>query len=61
VLGGLALQGVGITTGDLDIFKEWHMTRAPVLLVGMDVLGLFDTLIIDYRRRELQVRFASGS
>ncbi len=59
VLGGLALQGVGITTGDLDIFKEWHMTRTPVLLIGMDVLGLFDTLIIDYRRKELQVRFAS--
>jgi len=61
VLGGLALQGVGITTGDLDIFKEWHMTRKPVLLIGMDVLGLFDTLIIDYRRKELQVRFAGDS
>ena len=60
VLGGLALQGVGVTTGDLDIFKEWRMTRTPVLLVGMDVLGLFDTLIIDYRRKELQVRFATG-
>ena len=61
VLGGIALQGVGVTTGDLEIFKEWHMTKTPVLLVGMDVLGLFDTLIIDYRRKELQVRFATGS
>jgi hypothetical protein len=61
VLGGLALQGVGITTGDLEIFKEWHMTRTPVLLIGMDVLGLFDTLIIDYRRKELQARFAGDS
>ncbi|HET7063061.1 MAG TPA: retropepsin-like aspartic protease [Rudaea sp.] len=61
VLGGLGLQGVSVTTGDLEIFKEWHMTRTPVLLVGMDVLGLFDTLIIDYRRKELQVRFARDS
>jgi len=61
VLGGLGLQVVGVTTGDLEIFKEWHMTRLPVLLVGMDVLGLFDTLIIDYRRKELQVRFAGNS
>jgi len=61
VLGGLALQGVGVTTGDLEIFKEWRMTKTPVLLIGMDVLGLFDTLIIDYRRKELQARFASGS
>jgi hypothetical protein len=26
------------------------------MLIGMDVLGLVDTLIIDYRRKELQVR-----
>lgn len=56
-IGGLALQNVRITTGDMEIFKEWKMTKTPVLLVGMDVLGLFDTLIIDYRRRELQARF----
>lgn len=56
-LGGLALQNARITTGDMEIFKEWRMTRTPVLLIGMDVLGLFDTLVIDYRRRELQARF----
>jgi hypothetical protein len=28
------------------------------MLIGMDVLGLLDTLIIDYRRRELQVKLA---
>jgi hypothetical protein len=56
-IGGLALQNARITTGDMEIFKEWRMTRTPVLLIGMDVLGLFDTLIIDYRRRELQARF----
>ena len=27
-----------------------------MLMIGMDVLGLLDTLIIDYRRRELQLR-----
>jgi hypothetical protein len=26
------------------------------MLIGMDALGLLDTLIIDYRRRELQIR-----
>ena len=26
------------------------------MLIGMDVLGLLDTLIIDYRRKELQVK-----
>jgi hypothetical protein len=26
------------------------------LIIGMDVLGLLDTLILDYKRRELQLR-----
>jgi hypothetical protein len=30
------------------------------MLIGMDVLGLLDTLIIDYRRKELQVKLRRG-
>jgi hypothetical protein len=29
-------------------------------LIGMDTLGLLDTLIIDYRRHELQLRMHAG-
>jgi hypothetical protein len=32
------------------------LTQEPALLIGMDTLGLLDALIIDYRRRELQLR-----
>ena len=60
-LGRVMLENVRVTAGDMDIFKEWHMTKEPALLVGMDVLGMFDTLIIDYRRKELQVRVPHGS
>jgi predicted aspartyl protease len=56
VLGGLTLSEVRVTIGDLYIFQYWHMTTDPTILVGMDVLGLLDTLIIDYRRRELEIR-----
>lgn len=28
----------------------------PALLIGMDIIGLIDQLVIDYRRRELQIR-----
>ena len=54
--GPLEIRQAYITTGDMHIFQHWKMTTEPVLLLGMDVLGQFDTLIIDYRRRELQVR-----
>ena len=28
----------------------------PTVLIGMDVLGLLDVFIIDYRRHEIQLR-----
>jgi hypothetical protein len=55
MLGDVVIRKARITTGDLHIFQHWQMVKDPVILIGMDVLGLFDTLIIDYRRRELQV------
>lgn len=55
-ISDIAIRGARLTAGDMFIFQHWKMTREPALLIGMDVLGLFDTLIIDYRRSELQVR-----
>ncbi|HEY2275713.1 MAG TPA: retroviral-like aspartic protease family protein [Steroidobacteraceae bacterium] len=59
-LGGLTITGVHIVFGDMYLFQHWHMTDKPVLLLGMDLLGSFDTLIIDYRMRELQIRLTRG-
>jgi hypothetical protein len=55
-IGDVVIQEARVTTGDLHIFQHWEMIKDPVMLIGMDVLGLFDTIIIDYKRRELQVR-----
>ena len=30
-------------------------------MIGMDALGTLDTLVIDYRRKELQIRVATPS
>ena len=54
-IGDVVIRQARITTGDLHIFKHWEMVKNPVMLIGMDVLGLFDTIIIDYKRHELQV------
>ncbi len=55
-LGGVTIRGAHFTAGDLYIFQHWKMTHEPAVLIGMDVLGRLDTLIIDYKRRELQVK-----
>lgn len=54
-LGTLEIRDARITFGDLHIFDLWELGDKPAILVGMDILGLLDTLVIDYQRRELQI------
>ncbi|MBL8267954.1 aspartyl protease family protein [Steroidobacter sp.] len=55
-IGDVSIQGMRVTFGDMYIFDAWKMTDAPALLIGMDIIGLLDTLIIDYKRREIHIR-----
>jgi predicted aspartyl protease len=55
-VGDLVLRNAEFLFSDLYIFDHWNLQSRPALLVGMDVLGVLDTLIIDYRRNELHVR-----
>jgi predicted aspartyl protease len=55
-LGSLEILGTRITYGDMHIFEHWQLIKEPALLIGMDVIGLLDVFIIDYRRHELQLR-----
>jgi Aspartyl protease len=61
MFGTIEMRTSRITFGDLHIFKQWNMTDEPTLLIGMDALGLLDTLIIDYSRAELQIRIRARS
>jgi predicted aspartyl protease len=55
-MGRVIVRNPAMTFADFEIFKHWRMTEEPAMLIGMDVLGLLDTLVIDYRRKELQVK-----
>jgi predicted aspartyl protease len=59
-LGSIEIIGARITYGDMHIFERWDLTKVPALLIGMDVLGLLETFIIDYHRRELQLRMRTN-
>jgi predicted aspartyl protease len=58
-LGTIEILGADITYGEMNIFAHWHLTKEPALLIGMDVLGLLDTFVIDYHLHELQLRIRS--
>jgi len=55
-LGAIKLVDPGVTFANLYIFRQWKLTTEPAILIGMDALGVLDTLIIDYRQHELQMR-----
>ena len=54
--GSIQIRDAGVTFADMYIFKQWKLLNEPAILIGMDALGLLDTLVIDYRRHELQMR-----
>jgi predicted aspartyl protease len=55
-IGSVSLTDVAVVYGDFHVFKVWDLEKRPTLLLGMDVLGVMDQLVIDYRRQELKVR-----
>jgi hypothetical protein len=58
--GPIQIRDSGVTFADVYIFKQWKLTSEPAIMIGMDALGTLDTLIIDYRRHELQLRMPHG-
>ena len=60
LLGTLGIRGARAIYGDMHIFETWKMTKEPVLLIGMDTIGQLDTVVIDYRLRELQLRMRAS-
>jgi hypothetical protein len=55
-IGSLKLRGVRITFADMYLFDHLNLTHEPMVFLGMDLLGSFDVLVIDYRMREMQIR-----
>ena len=55
-VGGFLIKHVPVVFSDLRTFDRWRLQNQPALLLGMDVLRMFDKVEIDFARRE--VRFA---
>lgn len=58
-MGNFQMLDATIVFGDFYIFKLWRLDAVPALVIGMDMLGTLDQLVIDYRSRELQLRVRS--
>ena len=59
-IGGIKITGMRVTFGDMYIFDAWKLKNEPALLIGMDVIGVFDTVVIDYKLKELHLKARRG-
>lgn len=55
-MGQVAIEGLGIVYADVPIFKIWHVDDRPALIIGMNVLGSVDGLVLDYPRARVYLR-----
>jgi len=54
-LGDLTLSNLEVIFADFHVFKLWGLHEQPALLIGMDLIGVLDRLVIDYRRNEVSL------
>ncbi len=59
VMQGIRVRGATVTFADVQIWQYWRLTGEPAIMLGMDVLGVLDQVIIDYRTRQLHLRTTS--
>ncbi len=54
-IGDMTLNNLEVIFADFHVFKLWGLDKEPALLVGMDMLGVLERLVIDYRRNEVSM------
>ena len=54
------VHGAALSFGDVYIFQHWRMISEPSIMLGMDVLGTVEQMIIDYRTHELHILTGNG-
>lgn len=52
-LGGVALNNIRAAFAPLHIFNLWALNDRPAMLVGIDVLRNFESVALDFGRREV--------
>ena len=49
------LTNLEVIFADFHVFKLWELDQEPAMLIGMDMLGVLERLVIDYKRNEVSM------
>jgi predicted aspartyl protease len=54
-IGDMTLTNLEVIFADFHVFQLWELDQEPALLIGMDMLGVLERLVIDYKRNEVSM------
>jgi len=54
-IGDMSLTNLEVIFADFHVFKLWGLDQQPAMLIGMDMIGVLERLVIDYRRNEVSM------
>jgi hypothetical protein len=54
-VGGVSVGNLQVVYGDFEVFKIWGVQDQPAIVLGIDVLGMTDAIMIDYKRSLLHI------
>ena len=57
-LGGVHFTAFPMAFADLHTFDLWQLSNQPAVMLGMDLLRLFEQVAIDFGKREVRFRMA---
>lgn len=55
-MGKMVLRNVPLVVGPVHTFDYWGLKDTPAILLGSDILQQFDTVAMDFKRREVRFR-----
>jgi len=54
-VGDVIATHFDVVFGEFYVFKLWDLDKQPALVVGMDIIGNLNSMVIDYERCEIQL------
>ncbi|MBC7668176.1 aspartyl protease family protein [Caulobacter sp. DWR3-1-2] len=60
-LDPISLINLPLVFGPVHTFDYWGTSDRPALLLGMDVLSIFETVLLDYRRGAVHFQLSRSS
>jgi hypothetical protein len=54
-VGDVIATHFDVVFGEFYVFRLWDLDKQPALVVGMDIIGNLNSMVIDYERSEVQL------